>query len=140
MAIAGLRIIAESINDSVPSTHALYEAGNLDGIVELAKTQSDKGAYCVDVNVGRRPPEFMADLVRRIQQVTSKPLSIDTPDPTLAEAGLKAYDPKKANGAMPVLNSISALRMEMFDLYAIQPFIPILLVSERVEEGSNKPN
>jgi 5-methyltetrahydrofolate--homocysteine methyltransferase len=135
-----LRIIGESINDSVPSTNKLYEAGDIDGIVNLAKSQDEKGAHYIDVNVGLRTPQFMADMVKRIQSVTTKPLSIDTPDPAIAEAGLKAYDPARAGGTMPLLNSISPLRPEMFDLYKIQPFMPILLVSERVEEGGNKPN
>lgn len=140
MAISGLRIIGESINDSVPSTNKLYEAGDIDGIIALAKTQDEKGAHYIDVNIGLRPPEFMAEMIRRVQSVTTKPLSIDTPDPVLAEAGLKSYDAAKAGGVMPLLNSISALRPEMFDLYKIQPFMPILLVSERVEDGGNKPN
>ena len=33
--------------------------------------------------------------------------------------------------------SISALRMEMFDLCAVQPFRPILLVSEQVVDGQS---
>jgi cobalamin-dependent methionine synthase I len=135
MAIPGLTIIGESINDSVPSTKKLFDANDLDGILDLAKTQDEKGASYIDVNVGPRSPEFMADLVRKIQQVTAKPLSIDTPDPATAKAGLAAYDPAKAHGAKPVLNSISALRLELFDLYAVQPFRPILLISERLENG-----
>lgn len=131
MAIEGLTIIGESINDSVPSTKKLFDAGDIDGVLELARSQDEGGAAYIDVNVGSRPPEFMADLVRRIQQVTAKPLSIDTPDFELARAALEAYDPGKAGGQRPVLNSISALRAEMFDLYRIQPFLPILLISEQ---------
>ncbi len=81
----------------------------------------------------------MADLVGRIQAVTARPLSIDTPDPALAEAGLRAYNPDRAGGRKPILNSISALRAEMFDLHKIRPFKPILLVSENVVEGRSKP-
>ena len=81
----------------------------------------------------------MADMVRKIQAVTAKPLSIDTPDPQIARAGLEAYDPARAGGRRPILNSISALRMGMFDLYAIRPFRPILLVSEQVIDGESKP-
>lgn len=139
MGIAGLTLIGETINDSVPSTHRLFEAGDIDGILELARFQSEKGADYIDVNVGLRPPEFMADLVRRIQQVTSKPLSLDTPDYETARAGLAAYDPAKAGGQKPLLNSISPLRVQMFELLAVQPFRPILLVSERVEEGRSRP-
>ena len=78
-------------------------------------------------------------MVVKIQSVTAKPLSIDTPDPVIAEAGLRAYNLARAGGKRPVLNSISALRAGMFDLYKIQPFRPILLVSENVVDGRSKP-
>ena len=139
MPIPGLSIIGETINDSVPSTHKLFEAGDIDGILEIAKMQEEKGAAYIDVNVGSHPAQFMADMVRKIQGVTARPLSIDTPDPAIAEAGLAAYDPERAGGQKPILNSISALRAEMFDLYKIRPFKPILLVSENVVEGRSVP-
>lgn len=136
MAIPGLTIIGESINDSVPSTKKLFDEGDLPGLLDLARGQDERGAAWIDVNVGSRPPEFMADLVRRIQSVTARPLSIDTPDPAIAEAGLRAYDPDRAGGRLPILNSISPLRVGMFDLYAVRPFIPILMASERYEPGA----
>jgi cobalamin-dependent methionine synthase I len=139
MPITGLTIIGESINDSVPSTKKLFEAGDIAGILELARTQDEGGAAYIDVNVGPRSPEFMADLVGKIQSVTAKPLSIDTPDPSIAKAGLEAYDLNRAGGKKPILNSISALRLEMFDLYKIKPFRPILLVSENVVGGRSQP-
>ncbi|MCJ7487336.1 MAG: dihydropteroate synthase DHPS, partial [Candidatus Aminicenantes bacterium] len=111
MAIPGLTIIGESINDSVPSTKKLFDENDVAGLLELARGQDERGAAYIDVNVGGRSPEFMADLVRRIQSVTTKPLSIDTPDPAIAEAGLKAYDLARAGGLKPVLNSISPLRL-----------------------------
>ncbi len=139
MAIDGLTIIGETINDSVPSTHKIFEANDIDGLIALAKMQEERGARYIDVNVGKRPPEFMADLVRKVQSVTTLPLSIDTPDPALAKAGLEAYDLGRAAGAKPVLNSVTQLRIEMFDLYQIQPFKPILLISEQVVDGQSKP-
>jgi 5-methyltetrahydrofolate corrinoid/iron sulfur protein methyltransferase len=139
MSIPTLTIIGESINDSVPSTKKLFDAGDIDGLLELARTQDEKGAAYIDVNVGPRSPEFMADMVRKIQSVTAKPLSIDTPDPAIARAGLEAYDQARAGGKKPILNSISALRIAMFDLYKIQPFMPILLVSENMIDGRSKP-
>ncbi|MFC1569731.1 dihydropteroate synthase [bacterium] len=135
MSIEGLKIIGESINDSVPSTHQLFEDNNIDGILELAKSQDEKGAAYIDVNIGTNPPGFMADLVTKIQQVTSKPLSIDTPDIEIAAAGLEVYQPELANGKKPILNSISQSRLNMFDLYEKQPFIPILLITEDVNEA-----
>ena len=139
MPLPGLTIIGETINDSVPSTKKLFDAGDIDGILELARTQDEKGAAYIDVNIGPRPPEFMADMVKKIQAVTAKPLSIDTPDPAIAKAGLEAYDLARTGGKRPILNSVSALRAAMFDLYKIQPFKPILLVSENVVDGRSKP-
>ena len=133
MAILGLTIIGESINDSVPSTRALYEAGDLAGVVELARFQSERGAAYIDVNVGARSPEFMAELIERIQRVTDRPISIDTPDPAIAAAGLAAYDPSAAGGRKPILNSISLRRPEMFELMRIRAFCPILLISESAQ-------
>ena len=126
MPISGLTIVCESINDSVPSTQKLFDAENIEGILDLARSQDEKGAAYIDVNIGRRSPAFMADMVRRIQSVTAKPLSIDTPDLEIAEAGLEAYDQAKSGGKPPILNSISPLRLEMFRLYKIRPFMPIL--------------
>jgi len=142
MAIPGLTIIGESINDSVPSTKKLFDESDIPGLLELARSQDEKGAAWIDVNVGLRPPAFMADLVRRIQSVTAKPLSIDTPDPAIAKAALEAYDPARTGGRKPILNSVSPLRLGMFDLYAVRPFIPILMASERYEpgEGCGKAN
>jgi cobalamin-dependent methionine synthase I len=140
MAIPGLTIIGESINDSVPSTKKLFDANDVPGLLELARTQDEKGAAYIDVNVGPRSPEFMADLVRRIQSVTAKPLSIDTPDPAIAEAGLRAYDTARAGGRKPILNSISPLRSQMFDIWAARPFMPILMSSERFERGASCAN
>ena len=134
MSIAGLTIIGESINDSVPSTYKLFEEHNIDGIVDLAKLQAEKGAAYIDVNVGSRSPGFMAEVVKKIQEHISLPLSIDTPDSAIAAAGLEAYNAERAKNQKPILNSISEARLEMFDIYTNQPFIPILLVTEGMDE------
>jgi 5-methyltetrahydrofolate--homocysteine methyltransferase len=138
--IKGLAIIGESINDSVPAARALFDAGDLGGIAAIAAAQDAKGAAYIDVNVGRRPPEFMAEVVRRVQGATAKPLSIDTPDPEIAKAGLEAYDAARAGGKPPILNSISPLRMGILELYRVKPFMPILMASERAESGAAVPN
>jgi len=135
MSIPGLTIIAESINDSVPSTHTLFEENNIDGIVELARFQAERGAAYIDVNVGVRSPGFMAEVVKKIQQHISLPLSIDSPDPEISAAGLEAYNTESAGNQKPILNSISEARLEMFDIYQKQPFVPILLVTEGMDDS-----
>ncbi len=135
-----LKIIAEKINDSVPSTHKLFEAGDFDGIVNLAKTQADEGAAYIDVNIGMRDPELMADLVKRIQEVVTVPLCIDSPDFEIQKAGIGAYDPEKAGGEMPLVNSISELRLEFIDLAEIQPVKFIILCTESSIDGNLTTN
>lgn len=137
MAIEGLSIIGEKINDSVPSTQKLFAAGDIEGIKALAKEQEDGGATYIDVNVGTRDADFMASMVKEVQAVTAKPLSIDSPDPALVEAALKVYDRERAGGGIPVLNSIALSRTEMFDLYTICPFKPLYLLSES-DSGPNR--
>jgi len=127
MTKAPINIIAESLNDSVPSTHELYESGNMDGIRELAKFQDEQGAVYIDVNVGSFSADFLVQVIREVQSVTRKPLALDSPDPALIEAGLKAYDDSVG---LPILNSISPRRSEMFELYKLKKFRPILLISE----------
>ncbi len=137
--IDGFSIIAESINNSVPSTQALFDAQDYEGLLALAKFQDEAGARYLDVNVGPRTPELMAKMIRDIQSVSAKPLSIDSPDPNQIQAGLQTYDSSKAQGQKPILNSISPLRTEFFDFYSIQPFRPILLASEQIKDGSPAP-
>lgn len=135
MGIPGLTIIGETINDSVPSTHTLFEENNIDGIVDLAKFQAEKGAAYIDVNVGSRSPELMREIVKEIQNKISFPLSIDSPDPIIASAGLQEYIAELAGNKKPVLNSISEARLDMFDMYSKQPFIPILLITEGLDNS-----
>jgi cobalamin-dependent methionine synthase I len=135
MGIPGLTIIGESINDSVPSTHVLFEENNLDGIVDLTRQQAEKGAVYIDVNVGSRSPGFMATVIRKIQEHIPFPLSIDTPDVAIAAAALEAYDAERAGNRIPILNSISEARLEMFDMYAKHPFMPVLLITEGMNDS-----
>lgn len=134
MAFEGLTVIGESINDSVPTTSELYENEDFDGIKELARAQELGGAKYIDVNVGVRGVDVMRRAVEAVVSATTVPTSIDSPDYALAEAGLRAYDPSRGK---PILNSISPLRTEMFDLYSITPFRPILLLTEYIDESGN---
>ena len=43
MPIPNLTIIGETINDSVPSTKKLFDAGDIDGILEIARTRTKRG-------------------------------------------------------------------------------------------------
>lgn len=124
---APIKIIAESLNDSVPTTHELYESQNFEGIKELVQFQDSQGAAYIDVNVGSLSADFFSEVIRCVQSATSKPLALDSPDPAMIEAGLRVYD---ESVGLPILNSISPLRKELFELYPLKKFRPILLISE----------
>ena len=136
--VEGLSIIGESINDSIPKVNALFDARDFVGIQETALFQQQQLAWAIDINVGRRPPAFMAEVVAAVQESVSIPVAIDTPDIETARAGLSAYDCQKAGGRLPVLNSIAPGRTDMFSLYGENPFVAILLASERRGDGNDR--
>src|SRR3989339_55181 len=139
MPILGLSIIAESINDSIPSTKELFDRGDSGAIVELARSQAQAGAAYIDVNVGSREPAFMAEVVVAIQAAVSVRLSIDSPSFDIQAAAFAAYDKDRAGG-MPVVNSVSELRPDFFELNTIIPCMPILMCTERLENSGPMPN
>lgn len=123
----GLSIIGESINDSVPLTKSLFDADDRAGLAALAVSQELGGAAYIDVNVGTRTPDLMRDVCLLVQEASRLPISVDSPDVVLAEAGLLVC---RTDRPRPILNSISLRRLSMFDLYHRVAFRPILLATE----------
>ena len=88
----------------------------------MAQRQIDGGADYLDLNVdeisadvsGRL--EAMQWLVAAVGPASSVPLSIDSSDAAVLEAGLDAIDPGWADGATPMLNSASTERPDVLDL------------------------
>jgi len=118
----------------------LFEESNFEGIQKLAESQAKKNVKYLDVNVGMRNTDFFSAVIKSIQNVVDLPLSIDAPSYELQEVGLKNYSLEKANNNKPIVNSISELRLDFFDLYKITPFIPILILSERDNDGERSQN
>jgi 5-methyltetrahydrofolate--homocysteine methyltransferase len=139
-----IKIIGERINPGFKSTKALFDNSDLPGIQALAVKQAEAGAAYLNVNIGARAMTdtgFMADVIRAIQEVVSLPLSFDFPAKNVQEICLNAYDRALANGAIPIVNSITEHRWDLMDLYApMGPFKVILMASERVEDGIAKGN
>ncbi|MDE3108731.1 MAG: dihydropteroate synthase [Acidobacteriota bacterium] len=143
MSIPGVSIIGDRINPGFKSTKALVEAEDIAGLQALAVRQVQAGAWCVDVTIGPRgykDPLFLAAVIRALQAAVDVPLCFDYPDAGVQEVCLKTYDPAKARGRKPVINSIAETRKEMFELRKIQPFQAIVMASERLEDGSPKSN
>lgn len=76
-----------------------------DGLVDLARTQIEDGAHCLDVCVATTERadelEFMKTLVKRLSMVIDAPLVIDSTDPKVIEAAIQQIPGR------PVINSIN---------------------------------
>lgn len=143
MAIDNLTIIGERINPGFASVRALFDSGDMAGIQAVALEQVNKGARALDVNLGEKgehDPAFAADVVRALQEATPVPLVFDSPSAAVQRSCLAAYDPAKAEGALPIVNSVSELRWEIADLLRDYRFRIILMASEREERGKKMAN
>ncbi|MCC7191196.1 MAG: dihydropteroate synthase [Phycisphaeraceae bacterium] len=138
MSISKLTLIGERINPGFASSKALLENRDIKGLQDLAVSQRAKGAHYLTINVGEtasHDASFVREVIEAIQAVVDLPLSFDYPHASVQEVCLKTYDPGKARGRKPIVNSISELRWDMFDLLKIQPAKVVLMASERVEDG-----
>jgi len=143
MTIPNLTIIGDRINPGFKATKKLVEEEDLAGLQALARRQVDEGATILDVTIGPRgyeDPAFLTEVIKAIQAITDVPLCFDYPKKEVQEVCLKAYDPAKAQGRPPLVNSIAETRWEILDLLKIQPFHVVLMSSERLEGNSPKPN
>ena len=73
-------------------------------IEELAVAQTEAGADMLDINVGVPgidAPSSMVAAIKSVQSVTPLPLVIDSSDPAVLEAALRAYNGK------PLVNSVT---------------------------------
>jgi cobalamin-dependent methionine synthase I len=143
MAIPNLTIIGERINPGFPKSKELIENKDIDELAALAVSQVKKGAGFLTINIGDDPLDhidFLRDLILSVQNVVDVPLSFDSPDPSVQEICLKTYNPEKARGHKPIVNSVNEQRWEMLDLYQIQPFRVIIMASERLEDGQIRQN
>jgi cobalamin-dependent methionine synthase I len=88
----------------------------------MAQRQIAGGAAYLDLNVDEIDHDVqgrldaMVWLVKAVGPASSVPLSIDSSDAAVLEAGLEAIDPAWAGGARPLVNSASMERPETLDL------------------------
>ena len=102
-------LIGENINITTNIAGTAMKERNPEPIQKMAKAEVEAGMDYLDINVGparKNGEEFMTWMVNTVQQVTDKPLSLDTTNPLAIEAGLKVH---KGNA---LINSISLTRME----------------------------
>lgn len=78
---------------------------DFDGLLNLARTQVEDGAHCLDVCVATTERsdemEFMTKLVKKLSTEIEAPLVIDSTDPLVIESALRQIPGK------PIINSIN---------------------------------
>jgi len=97
-------LIGESINIMSKTIGPALRERNPQPIQELAKAEDKAGMDYLDINIGparKAGDELMNWVVKVVQEVTDRPLSLDTTNPVAMEAGLKAHQGKA------LINSIS---------------------------------
>jgi 5-methyltetrahydrofolate--homocysteine methyltransferase len=135
-------LIGEKINYSIPRMGRLLDARDYDAVRKVARTQEERGADYIDVNVGPLSPEAMGDVVGAVRGAVSVPLCIDSTDPALLEAGLAACAAEGTGRAPgPILNSaIERNAARVLSLKSKFDCQVVLLVSERFQRGMLERN
>ncbi|MFH0855256.1 MAG: dihydropteroate synthase [Candidatus Omnitrophota bacterium] len=98
-------IIGELINGMYANVARAIKERDKPGIQKCAWEQIKNGADALDINCGpasKLPLIDMAWLVESVQEVTDKPLCLDSSNPQVIEAGLKAARNKT------IINSVTA--------------------------------
>jgi 5-methyltetrahydrofolate--homocysteine methyltransferase len=138
-----LNMIGERISPGYKSVRAMIEGNDLAGIQELARKQADTGSTYLDVHLGSRGASdlpFVEQVVRALQEAVTIPLCFDFAEKKSLETCLRAYDPARAGGALPLINSITEPRWDLLELRQVAPFKVVLMASERLEDGGAKSN
>ena len=102
-------LIGENINVMAKTIGPALKERDPRPIQELAKAEVETGVDYLDLNIGparKAGDELMTWVVKTVQEVTDKPLSLDTTNPVAMEAGLKVHKGKA------LINSISLARMD----------------------------
>ena len=85
-------VIGEKLNSSIPKTRELMAAKDHLALQELARLQVESGADYIDINAGTfisTETEMLSWLVELVQEVTDKPLCIDTTNVDALAAALR---------------------------------------------------
>jgi cobalamin-dependent methionine synthase I len=102
-------LIGENINIMSKTIGPAIKGRDPKPIQELAKAEVEAGIDYLDLNVGparKAGDELMEWVVNTVQEVTDKPLSLDTTNPVAMEAGLRVFKGKA------LINSIAPARFD----------------------------
>lgn len=102
-------LIGENLNIMSQTLGPALRGRDPGPVQEMAKQETAAGIDYIDLNIGparKAGDELMSWVVNTVQEVTDKPLSLDTTNVVAMEAGLKVY---KGNA---LINSISPARAD----------------------------
>jgi 5-methyltetrahydrofolate corrinoid/iron sulfur protein methyltransferase len=143
--LPSLHIIGELMNNSYARARRAFTERNVADYQNLAKVQAAVGASYLTLNLdGTQRLQvkmedmlaFLPDVIAAIQDVTSIPLSFDSPSFRYHEVALRQYDRTKSGP--PILNSIAASREglnAMIELVATYDTNVIVMASEHFAPG-----
>ena len=99
-------IIGERLNTQGSKLAKKYVlSNNFDGLIDIARTQVNDGAHCLDVCVAiterSNEMEFMTKLVKQLSLEIAAPLVIDSTDPNVIISTIQQIPGK------PIINSIN---------------------------------
>jgi cobalamin-dependent methionine synthase I len=97
-------LIGENLNIMSKTLGTALKERQITPVQEMAKLQNKADVDYLDLNIGparKAGDEFMSWVVKTVQEVTRKPLSLDTTNPIAMESGLKECKSKA------LINSIS---------------------------------
>ena len=104
-----MKLVGENLNIISKTIGPALKERNAKPLQDLAIAETKAGMDYLEVNIGparKDGDQFMDWVVRTVQEVTDKPLSLDTTNPIAMEAGLKIHKGRA------LINSISLARME----------------------------
>lgn len=110
-------LIGERINPTgKPRFKEALLGGDIDYILREAVGEEEAGAHILDVNVGLPgvcEAEMLPTVIRRIQEITTLPLQIDTADPLALERSLRYYNGKA------IINSVNGKAESMAAIFPL---------------------
>ena len=130
-----MEIIGEKINATDPMMKSVIQKREADKLREMAQMQADAGAGYIDVNVGTGVGSLKDEIasmvwaVETIQQKVETPLCIDSADPAVLEAGLRAR-----GGKPSMINSVKAEDMSLKTILPLALQYQTLLVALAMDE------
>jgi 5-methyltetrahydrofolate corrinoid/iron sulfur protein methyltransferase len=133
-------LIGESINVMSKTLRPAMRNRDAEPIQKMAIAQQKAGVDYHDLNIGpakRGGPEMMAWLVETIQEVSDRPLFLDTSNVEAMEAGLQAHK------GQAVINSISCRPERMEALLPLVPkydaaFVGLLIGTEGIPRDADE--